>query len=356
MATNPVIPPIKPTASREQINDIGIRALLIPFFGIAIPLITGMVPHKEFTLLQIKLSYLYTILLAFVIYQGTRYLHFTLRTYFDWLNKPVQKVIALLLTIPFYTIPVSVLMLVGWYNLFMGGVINWVVIKTTSLIILIAVFFLVHVYETVFLVKQTENDQLKKEQLERSRAEAELEALKNQIDPHFIFNSLNTLSYLIEDKPVRARQFNDNLADVYRYILQNKKRDLVLLREEVVFLQDYFSLLKIRFENAVQLNMKIDEQELDQYLVPPISLQILMENAIKHNEFSDKTPLIMTLGWKEGELIFHNDVRRKSLRKPSSKIGLQNLNERYRLITKQEITIREEDNKFTVCLPILKIT
>jgi len=356
MATNPVIPPIKPTASREQINDIGIRVLLIPFFGIVIPLITGMVPHKEFSLWQIKLSYLYTILLAFVIYQGTRYLHFTLRTYFDWLNKPVQKVIALLLTIPFYTIPVSVLMLVGWYNLFMDGVINWVVIKTTSLIILIAVFFLVHVYETVFLVKQTENDQLKKEQLERSRAEAELEALKNQIDPHFIFNSLNTLSYLIEDKPGRARQFNDNLADVYRYILQNKKRDLVLLREEVVFLQDYFSLLKIRFENAVQLNMQIDEQELDQYLVPPISLQILMENAIKHNEFSDKTPLIMTLGWKKGELIFHNDVRRKTLRKASSKIGLQNLSERYRLITKQEITIKEEDNKFIVCLPILKIT
>jgi LytS/YehU family sensor histidine kinase len=102
--------------------------------------------------------------------------------------------------------------------------------------------------------------------------------------------------------------------------------------------------------------MKINEQELDQYLVPPISLQILMENAIKHNEFSDKIPLIMTVRWEKGELIFHNDVRRKTLRKPSSKIGLQNLNERYRLITKQEITIQEEDNKFMVCLPILKIT
>jgi hypothetical protein len=77
---------------------------------------------------------------------------------------------------------------------------------------------------------------------------------------------------------------------------------------------------------------------------------------LKHNEFSDNTPLIMTLGWEMGELIFHNNVRRRDLRKASSKIGLQNLNERYRLITKQEITIKEEDNKFTVCLPILKIT
>ena len=356
MATNPGIPPIKPIASREEINDIGIRALLIPFLGICIPLITGMVPHHQFTLWQIKLSYLYTILIAFVIYQGTRYLHFTLRTYFDWINKPVQKVIALLLAIPFYTIPVSVLMLVGWYNLFMNGVIDWGVIKTSALIILIAVFFLVHVYETVFLVKQTENDQLKKEQLERSRAEAELQALKNQIDPHFIFNSLNTLSHLIEDKPGRAKQFNDNLADVYRYILQNKKRDLVLLREEVEFLQDYFFLLKIRFELAVQLNMQIDEEVLDQYLVPPISLQILMENAIKHNEFSDNVPLVMTLEWKNEELIFQNRIRRKSLRHPSSKIGLQNLKERYRLLTKHEVIIKEDDNFFTVTLPILKFT
>ena len=352
---NPVIPPIKPLVTREKINDIGFRILLIPFFGISIPLITGMIPHNEFSAWQIKLSYLYTIFIAFVIYEGTRYLHFTLRTYFDWLNKPVQKVIALLITIPFYTVPVSVLLLVGWYNLFMNGVVNWSVVKSASLIILVAVLFLVHIYETVFLVKQTENDQLKKEQLERSRVEAELEALKNQIDPHFIFNSLNTLSHLIEDKPSRAKQFNDNLADVYRYILQNKKRDLVLLREEVVFLEDYFSLLKIRFENAVQLIMDLDSTLLDQYLLPPISLQVLMENAIKHNEFSDKNPLIMSLILDNGELVFYNFVRQKMLRRPSSKTGLQNLSERYRLITQRSIGIKEEEKTFAVRLPLLKI-
>jgi len=355
MPTKPAIPPIKPLSTREHINDIGIRALLIPFFGICIPLATGMVPHSQFTAWQIKFSYLYTILIAFVIYQGSRYLQFTLRAYFDWLNKPVQKLIALLLIIPFYTIPVTVLMLVGWYNLFMDGKINWEIIKTTSLIILIAVFFLVHVYETVFLVKQTENDQLKKEQLERSRAEAELEALKNQIDPHFIFNSLNTLSHLIEDRPGRARQFNDSLADVYRYILQNKKRDLVLLREELEFLDDYFSLLKIRFENAVKFDTGIGDEIKDQYLIPPISLQILMENAIKHNEFSDQTPLEMSLRYEDGALIFRNAKRPKELRKPSSRIGLQNLNERYQLITRQSMQVNDDPQHFTVSLPILKI-
>jgi LytS/YehU family sensor histidine kinase len=126
-----------------------------------------------------------------------------------------------------------------------------------------------------------------------------LEALKNQIDPHFIFNSLNTLSHLIEEAPAKAKQFNDNLADVYRYILQKKGSDLVLLREEVDFLNDYFSLLKIRFEKAVRLNINVHETLLDQYLVPPISLQVLAENAIKHNEFSDNQPMIISITLEE---------------------------------------------------------
>jgi sensor histidine kinase YesM len=133
-----------------------------------------------------------------------------MRSYFDWHNKPVQKVLVLLLSVGFYTIPVSVLLLVGWYNFFGGGRLNWSVIWQSTLIILVAVVFITHIYETVFLVKETESEMLKNEQLERAKAEAELEALKNQIDPHFIFNSLNTLSHLIEEKPVKAKQFNDN--------------------------------------------------------------------------------------------------------------------------------------------------
>jgi len=211
------------------------------------------------------------------------------------------------------------------------------------------------VYETVFLVREAESEKIKKEQLERAKVEAELEALKNQIDPHFIFNSLNTLSHLIENNAVKAKQFNETLADVYRYILQSKSRDLVLLREEINFLRDYFSLLKIRFEEAVQMNVYVDEQLMEDYLIPPISLQILIENAIKHNEFFDATPLVISVGLRNGELIVRNEVKRKTLRKASSKIGLQNLSERYRLITNKEIIIEQNDKDFMVCLPVLKI-
>ena len=160
---------------------------------------------------------------------------------------------------------------------------------------------------------------------------------------------------MIEEKPARAKQFNDNLADVYRYILQNKARDLVLLREELEFLKSYFLLLQIRFENAVYLNLIIPETELEQYLVPPISLQILAENAIKHNEFSEANPLLVEIRLTDDALIVRNAIRKKNLRRPSSKIGLNNLRERYKLTTNKEITVESTVFNFIVTLPVLKI-
>lgn len=320
-----------------------------------IPLVTGMINFQALSLWQIKLSILYTIGIAFIIWEGNRYLLFTLRSYFDWFNKPVRKIVVLVSAVSAYTIPVSALLLVIWYKIFNGGIVDWDVIATITLIIMICVLFITHVYETVFLVLEAESEKLKKEQLERARAEAELEALKNQIDPHFIFNSLNALSHLIEKDPVKAKRFNDNMADVYRYILQNKARELVLLHEEMEFLNDFFSLLKIRFEEAMQLQINIDRAVYDHYLIPPISLQILVENAIKHNEFSDAVPLVITIDMQNDELIIHNQVRKKILRKASSRIGLQNLGERYKLTTSKEISVKESSHDFTVSLPVLKI-
>lgn len=314
-----------------------------------------MINVNNLTHWQVKLSFLYTILIAFIIWEGNRYLHFSLRSYFNWYNKPVRKIAAVLIAISFYTVPVSVLLLLGWYSLFEHGRPNRQVIVISTLIIMICVIFIAHVYETVFLVKESENEMLRNEQLERAKAQAELEILKSQIDPHFIFNSLNTLSHLIEEKPAKAKLFNDHLADVYRYILQHKERELVLLRDEMHFLYNYFSLLCIRFENAVQLRSEIDESQYEAWLIPPISLQLLAENAIKHNEFSDSNPLVIYVQQKEGSLTVSNRLNGKELRKESSKMGLNNLNERYKLITRKEITVAATADIFVVQLPLLKM-
>ncbi len=341
--------------NRERLDDIGIRVLLVPIFGIAIPLIVKLVPHEQFSNWKIKLSYLFTIMIAFVIYEGSRILHFTLRSYFNWMQHPVKKVLALLLTLPFYCVPVSVILLVCWYKIFLNGYTDWSVIKTSVIIITCAVYFTVNVYETFFTVRDMAAEKISKEQLERAKAESQLEALKNQIDPHFIFNSLNTLSHLIEENPANAKLFNDNLADVYRYILQNKSRNLVLLKEEIDFLNHYFQLLKMRFEDAVNLDIQLNENFFELHLVPPISLQVLAENAIKHNEFSKAHPITIQISLMGDELMVHNRINKKILPKPSSKIGLTNLAERYKLTTQHTISIKEDESNFTVYLPLLKI-
>ena len=175
------------TKNGYKVNDIGFRLILIPFFGITIPLVTGMINNLNLSNWQVKLSFLYTIMIAYVIWQGNRYLHFSLRSYFDWINKPLQKIAVLMLGISFYTVPLSILLLVGWYNLFSGEPVNWNVVTQSTLIILIAVIFITHVYETVFLVKESESEMIRAEQLERAKAEAELEALKKPDRSAFYF-------------------------------------------------------------------------------------------------------------------------------------------------------------------------
>ncbi len=336
-------------------NDAAFRLILIPVLGILIPLITGMIQPKAFTALQIKLGLLYCIGIAFIVWQGNRSLFFSLRSYFDWHQRPIQKIVALLVTTIFYTVPVSIILLVGWYHIFENGNINWNIVRTCTLIIMICVIFITHVYETIFLVKESENEILRNMELEKAKAVAELEALKLQIDPHFVFNSLNTLSHLIEEKPAKARQFNDALADVYRYILHNKSRELVLLGEEVQFLMQYFSILKIRFEDAIHLQVKLGTEEENSYLITPISLQILVENAIKHNEFSDDKPINIEITLFNEQIIVSNTKKLKEQIKDSSKIGLDNLNKRYVITTGKQISVETNATEFTVKLPLLKI-
>src|SRR5450432_4884746 len=130
MPTNSDIRSMKHAVQKEQPNDIGFRVILIPFFGIAIPVISGMVNVQNFSNWQIKLSFLYTIFIAFIIWEGNRYLLFSMRSYFNWYKKPVRKIIALLFGISFYTFPVGFLLLTGWYHIFLNGIVNWQAIFT----------------------------------------------------------------------------------------------------------------------------------------------------------------------------------------------------------------------------------
>ncbi|MFA5835077.1 MAG: sensor histidine kinase [Bacteroidota bacterium] len=336
-----------------ELNDTTIRIVLIPFFGFVIPNVTGMIDNSHYGIVQLLFAYLYFTFIAFAIWQGNRYLLFRLRLRFSWLSQPMYKVIALVVSNIFYTIPISVGLMTMWYVFAQHASADWNVIYKATALCVVCVVFITHTYETVFLIKSWGTDKTKGEQLKKAKVQAELEALKSQIDPHFMFNSLNTLSYLIENDSSKAKLYNDNLAEVYRYILYNKDRNLVLLSEELTFAEKYFSLIKIRFDNSVSFTVA-STVDHDAFLIPPISLQILLENAIKHNEFSERKPMIITLDIQNEKAVITNDIRPKKIKKQSSHIGLNNLGERYKLITEKEIAIRQEAKKFIVELPLLK--
>jgi LytS/YehU family sensor histidine kinase len=183
-------------------------------------------------------------------------------------------------------------------------------------------------------------------------AQAQLAALEGQVDPHFLFNSLNTLGYLIDHDPAGAREFNARLGRVYRYILGCRGRPLVLLAEEMEFLDDYAALLGVRFGVALRIR-KDGVARLDRLLVPPISLQVLLENAVKHNELSRAHPLFVVLRFEDRAVVLENTRRPRRDPPASAGIGLSNLAERCRLATGLDIAVEDRPDGFSVRLPLL---
>src|SRR5688572_22144738 len=264
-----------------KLNDNLIRLIGIPLFGIAIPNLTGLFGTLSISDTIYWLGYIYFIVLAAMIWQGNRYLLFRTRSRFTWFDKPIEKLILLFVNNIFYTSPLTIAWLCMWYQWAGFSVIKWDTIVVVTLVNVICVLFVTHVYETVFMMKEQQSEQVKNAELLRAKAEAELSALKNQIDPHFMFNSLNTLSYLITHDTNKAFTFTENLADVYRYILSQKEQSLVLLEDELEFTRKYTDLLHLRFGKALLIHKHFNGSTEKSFLIPPTSVFVAFENAVK---------------------------------------------------------------------------
>ncbi|MCB0569359.1 MAG: histidine kinase [Phaeodactylibacter sp.] len=208
-------------------------------------------------------------------------------------------------------------------------------------------------YESVFLYDRWKRTIIEAERLMRENVESQLEGLKNQVNPHFLFNSLNTLSYLIPEDSQRAVHFVQKLSKVYRYILEIRDKKLITLREELEFLHAYLFLLQERFGDNLKVALRADESAYNHYLVP-LSLQILFENAIKHNIISSDKPLFIELWVEGGRLVVRNKLQRKKQVMPSTRLGLQNIRNRYAFFSDEEVSVVETDECFTVSLPLIE--
>ena len=193
---------------------------------------------------------------------------------------------------------------------------------------------------------------VREQKLREENLKYKYQNLKSQVNPHFLFNSLNTLSEIVYEDSKIADKYIQKLSGIYRYILENEEIDLVPLNKEIEFVKHYFELQQVRDNDKILL--KIDIKDADKFKVVPVSLQILIENALKHNSRSEKLPLIIRIERNIDRIVVSNNIQRKTILESKSKTGLLNLKERVRLIIDKDLIYEEDNNQFIVKLPIIK--
>ena len=207
-------------------------------------------------------------------------------------------------------------------------------------------------FHTFYFYKSWQERRVKEQKIIAGSASARFDALKNQLDPHFLFNSLNVLTSLIEEEPDQAQKFTTSLSKVYRYVLEQKNKDLVSVDEELNFARTYVRLLKMRFEDSIVFDIPESCSNPDAKIVP-LSLQLLLENAVKHNVVTSSKPLHIKVFEQEGMLVVNNNLQEKQVVKKSSGVGLQNIKQRYDILTDREVVIEKTTAEFSVALPML---
>jgi two-component system, LytTR family, sensor kinase len=232
-------------------------------------------------------------------------------------------------------------------------------INTTHLTLLMAFGFRVNLFlncvnAIVYFMNRLKKAELDAEQLKKISIESQFEALRNQINPHFLFNSFNVLSSLVYKDADTSSKFISQLSNVYRYLLYNQDKKIVAVKDELEFIQSYLYLLKIRFEENIVIDNRIDCIS-DSNFVAPAVLQMLIENAIKHNVVSKKNPLHIELFCANGFIVVQNNLQEKQVKESSTYIGLKNIQARYRLLTDKEVQIEKSGTHFTVRVPILEV-
>lgn len=209
------------------------------------------------------------------------------------------------------------------------------------------------IYESGFLLNRWKRTIVEAERLKKQQIQSQLEALKNQISPHFLFNSLNSLASLVHEDAKTADKFIQELAKVYRYVLDQQHKELVPLKSELEFVDSYLFLHSIRFGENLHTDIKVDSRAED-VMVIPLALQMLIENAVKHNVISEDKPLTIRIYRNESHLTIENNIQRKRSTEPGAGVGHDNIVERYKFFTDDEVLIEETSDIFRVSIPIIK--
>lgn len=330
-------------------RDLYLRLFFIPLLGIFLPLLAGIISYRHYSTPVLIGANCFFVLTSFAIWTGSNTIHSRFRGLFN--NRPFLKIVTVCLANTVYGTVVGFISLFTWLKIsgedYTAGAVTMFFLLCGSMVILFTL-----VYEILFLTNEREQDSRRVNEIGRELSQAELLALTNEMDPHFIFNSLNAMNHLILNNPMQAHLFNNNLSRVFKYFLLNKNKELIPLQDELDFIASYFYLLEIRYENRLRLQTALGT-DYNNILIPPCALQILIENAIKHNEFSDSNPLTIKI-WLNGQYLkVSNNNKPKPYSVNSTHIGLKNLSSRFQLICHRDIIVEKNKESFTVKLPLI---
>ncbi len=213
-------------------------------------------------------------------------------------------------------------------------------------------FFMIAIYEAIYFYTKLKESIEEREAAKQAQIRSELEGLRSQVNPHFLFNSMNTLMNIVVEDQKLAVNFLGKLSKVYRYVLENREEQIIPLQKELTFIEAYVFLQKERFRGNLEVDINIPKNYLTHKIIP-LSLQILFENAIKHNAVSQKKPLLIEVFIEDGNLVVKNNLQRKEQVMTSTKFGLKNIETRYRFFTQRSISIKETKTHFSVAIPLL---
>lgn len=312
----------------------------------------------RFDLEAVMNTFWVSLLYSFGIGFGNGVINSVLDKKWDWLEQTNLRVYFGIIATVLYTVPVVLgidyLTFVVFQKMdpseFFDDRMIWV--HLFYIILSLGVSTFMHARSFMANWKQASKKEVTEQKIIAGTASAKFESLKNQIDPHFLFNSLNVLSSLIEENPDNAQRFTTSLSKIYRYVLEQKDKELVSVEEELAFAKTYMNLLKMRFENSLFYELPTSNINPEAKVVP-LSLQLLLENTVKHNVVSEQRPLVIRITIDGDYLAVQNDFQKKEVLQDRQGVGLQNIINRYGIFTNRKVLIEQNEKTFTVKIPIL---
>lgn len=281
---------------------------------------------------------------------GNEYMSHFLDQKISWTKEPIRRFGVGIAGMLIYTVVVVFILVMVFekgFQVYVGGPIN-MLYGSVSITFIITLFMTSRVFLLNWKQAAIDSERLQKESIT-----AQYNSLKSQVNPHFLFNSLNALTNLVYEDQDKAVKFIKQLSEVYRYVLDTQSKEVVPLKEELEFLDSYIFLQKIRFGDNLSIEVDLARAHS---MVAPLALQLLIENAIKHNIVSSENPLVIKLMQQQKFIVVENCLQRKtSLGEPSQGIGLENIKNRYKFLSPIPVEVREADGKFIVKLPLIEV-